>query len=90
MDTVVISLWNIQVGVNATPRRTDISNDLREATVAAQFEIIRSPSFCIERDYSQNIQDKYQSSLRWTLQQAPPKPKSYISDSTGLSSPVKW
>jgi len=89
-------------------RRKDISNDLKEAIVAAHqsgkgYKAISKQigvHYSTERDYFsqvENIQDSLQSSQEGTSQQVHPKvrlcnpqrncrkPKSYISDATGLS-----
>jgi len=67
------------VCVNTMPRRKDITNDLREAIIAALnlgrviwpfFKQFISPSFYSKEDYSQveNIQDSCQCSQEWTCQ----------------------
>ena len=68
---------SIQVCVNTTPRRKDISNDLREATVAAHqsgkgYKAI-SKLFGVHHSTERKIIHRWKTF------------KSYISDSTGLS-----
>jgi len=86
----VLLLCSIQVCVNTMPRRKDISNDLREATVAARqsgkgYEVISKLSgvhHSTERKWK-----TFRTAVNLPRSVSPQgeKPKSYISDSTGLS-----